>query len=351
MVAGSGAGLEPRRAILISTRAKSKREATIEHDIMSQSTDARPADAVSGNWVDRYAPPPFKPYLRLARADRPIGAWLLLWPCWWSIALAAPHAASNDYGGWNAGAWPNPVLLVLFLIGAMVMRAAGCTFNDIVDKDFDGKVARTRARPIPSGAVSVRNAVAFLMVECVVGLFVLLCLNRAAILLGVASLGLVAIYPFMKRFTYWPQIFLGLAFNWGAILGWAAVTGRVAWPALALYLGGIAWTLVYDTIYAHQDKEDDLLIGVKSTALLFGAATKIWLAGFAILTMIGIWAAGWLAGEGIAFYAVSILAAAHLAWQVATLKIDDGGDCLKKFRANHLFGALVFAAIVAGNLI
>ncbi len=198
-----------------------------------------------------------------------------LWPCCWATALAAPHALpANDYAGLNAGAWPNPILLLLFVIGATVMRGAGCTFNDIVDRDFDGKVARTRARPIPSGAVSVRNAVAFLMIECVIGLFVLLCLNRTAVLLGVASLGLVAIYPFMKRFTYWPQIFLGLAFNWGAILGWGAVTGGVAAPALALYLAGIAWTLVYDTIYAHQDKEDDILIGVKSTALLFGRSTK-----------------------------------------------------------------------------
>ena len=316
---------------------------------MPESAEARPADAVTGNWVDRYAPAPAKPYLRLARADRPIGSRLLLWPCWWSIALAAPHALpSNDYGGLDAGAWPNPILLLLFLVGAFVMRAAGCTFNDIVDKDFDAKVVRTRARPIPSGAVTVRNAVAFLMVEGILGLFVLLCLNRTAILLGIASLGLVAIYPFMKRFTYWPQIFLGLAFNWGAILGWAAVTGGLAWPALVLYLGGIAWTLVYDTIYAHQDKEDDALIGVKSTALLFGAATKPWLAGFAVLTMLGIWAAGWLADAGIAFYAVSVLPAAHLAWQIATVRIDDSGDCLKKFRANHLFGALVFAAIVAG---
>jgi 4-hydroxybenzoate polyprenyltransferase len=318
---------------------------------MIHQAEARPADAVRGNWVDRHAPVWSRPYLRLARADRPIGTWLLLWPCWWATALAAPHALpANDYAGLNAGAWPNPILLLLFLIGATVMRGAGCTFNDIVDKDFDAKVARTRARPIPSGAVSVRNAVAFLMLECVIGLFVLLCLNQTAVLLGVASLALVAIYPFMKRFTYWPQIFLGLAFNWGAILGWGAVTGRVSIPAIALYLAGIAWTLVYDTIYAHQDKEDDVLIGVKSTALLFGKSTKPWLAGFGALTMIGIWVAGALTGEGAAFYVASIVPAGHLIWQVAALQIDDSADCLAKFRSNHLFGALVFAAIVAGNV-
>ncbi len=318
---------------------------------MPESADARPADAVSGNWVDRYAPPFMRPYLRLARADRPIGAWLLLWPCLWSTALAAPHASENVFWGFNAGNWPNPILLVLFFIGAHVMRGAGCTFNDIVDRNFDDKVARTRARPIPSGAVSVTGAAIFLAFECLLGLVVLLCLNRAAILLGIASLGLVAIYPFMKRFTYWPQIFLGLAFNWGAILAWAAVTGRVAPAALVLYLAGIAWTLVYDTIYAHQDKEDDILIGVKSTALLFREKTRIWLAGFAALTMIGIWLAGSLAGESQAFYLVSVFATGHLVWQIGTLKIDDGADCLSKFRGNHLFGALVFAAIVAGNVL
>ena len=314
------------------------------------SAEARPADAVTGNWVDRYAPMATRPFLRLARADRPIGMWLLLWPCWWSTALAAPFG-TGEYWGFDAGNWPHPVLLVLFFIGAFVMRGAGCTFNDIVDKDFDGKVARTRARPIPSGAVSVKGAAIFLVAQCLLGLVVLLCLNRAAILLGIASLALVAIYPFMKRFTYWPQIFLGLAFNWGAILAWAAVTGHVAPAAIVLYLAGIAWTLVYDTIYAHQDKEDDVLIGVKSTALLFGEQTRLWLWGFSALTMAGIWIAGSLAGAGTAFYAVSLLAVGHLVWQVATLKIYDGADCLKKFRANNLFGALVFAAIVAGNVI
>ncbi len=299
--------------------------------------------------MDRYAPTAARPFLRLARADRPIGVWLLLWPCWWSTALAAP-LAPESYWGIETGNWPNPVLILLFFLGAFVMRGAGCTFNDIVDRDFDAKVARTRARPIPSGAVSVKGAVIFLAAECLVGLGVLLCLNRVAILLGVASLGLVAIYPFMKRFTYWPQVFLGLAFNWGAIMGWAAVTGNVAPAAIVLYLAGIAWTLVYDTIYAHQDKEDDVLIGVKSTALLFGERTGIWLAVFSALTMAGIWVAGRLAGEGLAFYIVSLLAAAHLVWQVATLKIDDGSDCLKKFRANNLFGALVFLAILAGNI-
>jgi len=212
-----------------------------------------PTDIHVGDWVDRLLPRWAEPYARLARLDRPIGTWLLLFPGWWGIALAAPR-------------WPDPLLLALFAIGAVAMRGAGCTLNDIADREYDGKVARTRLRPIPSGRVSVKQAAVFMTAQLAIGGAILLSLNRVSILLGLAVLGLTATYPYMKRITYWPQLFLGLNFSWGALIGWTAVTGSLAWPPVLLYLGGICWTLGYDTIYAHQDKEDDARIGVKSSA-------------------------------------------------------------------------------------
>lgn len=285
-----------------------------------------------GNWVDRHAPAIARPYLRLARLDRPIGTWLLLWPCGWAIALA------------SGGIW----LMLLFALGAVVMRGAGCTFNDIADRDLDAQVARTANRPLPSGAVSVPAAWIFLIAQCGVGLAILLSLNDFAIAVGVASLLPVAVYPFMKRITYWPQLFLGIAFNWGALLGWAAVTGELALPAIWLYLGGIFWTLGYDTIYAHQDAEDDALIGVKSTALKFGARSKPAIAGFyaAALAMFAL--AGWSAGTGWGFWPILGLAGLHLAWQVIALQSDNLANCLRLFRSNRDFGAILFVAIVAG---
>jgi 4-hydroxybenzoate polyprenyltransferase len=246
--------------------------------------------------------------------------------------------------------WPDWRLLLVFALGAVVMRGAGCTYNDIVDRDFDARVARTALRPIPSGAVSVRQAVIFLIAQLLVGLAILLVFNRFTIGLGVASLLLVFTYPLMKRVTYWPQAFLGLTFNWGALMGWSAVTGSLGWPALALYAGGIAWTLHYDTIYAHQDKEDDALVGVKSTALKFGRQTKPWLVAFCLLTLllfgvaIGLAALAWPAWIGLA------LVAAHLAWQVTAVDLDDPRDCLAKFHANRWIGWLLLAGIVAGQL-
>jgi 4-hydroxybenzoate polyprenyltransferase len=295
-------------------------------------------DAAPGNWVDRHAPAWTRPYLRLGRFDRPIGWWLLLLPGWWSIALAAP-----PHG------WADLRLLALFLAGAIVMRGAGCVLNDLVDRDFDAQVERTRNRPLPSGQVTPRAALAWLGLLCLAGLAVLLQLNTFSQALGAASLLLVAIYPFMKRITWWPQVFLGLAFNWGALLGWSAVRGELAWPAVLLYLAGIAWTLGYDTIYAHQDKEDDALIGVKSTARLFGGATRPWLAGFYGVTILLIAGAGWLERMGLGFWTGLVLAAAHLAWQVKTVAIDDPADCLSKFRSNKWLGLLVFASILAGR--
>ena len=295
----------------------------------------RVADALPGHWAERLLPAPLRPYARLARLERPIGWWLLLLPGWWAIALAATA---------SGGGWPDARLLALFLAGAVVMRGAGCVYNDIVDRDIDGKVARTRLRPIPSGQVTVKQAWAFLIGLSLIGLVVLIQLNRAAIWLGVASLALVLVYPHMKRYTYWPQVFLGLAFNWGAVLGWAAVRGAVEWPAIALYLGGIFWTLAYDTIYAHQDREDDLLVGVKSTALRLGEGTPRWLAGFFALSIGFIALAGWLAGAGVIYYAGVAAAALHAAWQLSRLDIDDPAVCLKLFRANREYGLIIFAA-------
>lgn len=287
----------------------------------------------TGNWVDRRAPLAMRPYLRLARLDRPIGTWLLLWPCWWSIVLAS--------GEWN--------LMPLFALGAVVMRGAGCTFNDIIDRDLDGRVARTANRPLPSGAIGVRAAWLFLLLQCGVGLLILLSLNRFAILVGALSLLPVIVYPFMKRITYWPQLFLGVAFNWGALLGWAAVTGGLGLPAAYLYLGGIFWTLGYDTIYAHQDKEDDALIGVKSTALKFGGHSRRAIAAF-YACAIGMFAlAGWSAALGPGFWPLLGFAAGHFVLQAANLEIDNPANCLRLFRSNRDFGALLFAAIVAGT--
>ena len=304
------------------------------------------ADAVRGNWVDRYAPVEARPYLRLSRADRPIGTWLLLLPCWWGVALAA---AADPVGmGWG------DVWIALGCgAGAWLMRGAGCTWNDITDREFDGAVARTRSRPIPSGQVTVKQAAAWMAVQALVAFAILLTFNVRAIEMGVASLALVAIYPFAKRFTWWPQVFLGLAFNWGALLAWTAHTGRIGGPSLLLYVSGIAWTLFYDTIYAHQDKDDDELIGVKSTARLFGADTPDWLRAFAVVTVLvmslaiitaltprvsalamvlalgGAWGLGW-----------------HLTWQLAKLDIDDPAACLTLFRSNRTAGlipAVLFA--------
>jgi 4-hydroxybenzoate polyprenyltransferase len=296
----------------------------------------RVADS-TGNWVDRAAPAWSRPYLRLARLDRPIGSWLLLIPCWWSAGLAA--IAARD-------PWPSPWHLLLFLVGAFAMRGAGCTWNDIVDRDLDGRVERTRSRPIPSGQVSTAQAAAFLVAQAVVGLIVLLQFNRFAIGVGIASLGIVVVYPFMKRITYWPQIVLGLAFSWGALMGWAAAFGRLDAPALVLYAGAISWVIGYDTIYAHQDREDDALIGIKSTALLFGPRTKPILALFYGLAVGLIGVSGLLAGAGAAFALGLAAFAGHLAWQIARLDIDDPDACLRLFKANRDAGLILFAGML-----
>ena len=294
------------------------------------------ADA-TGNWVDGLAPAWSRPYLRLARLDRPIGSWLLLLPCWWSSALAAVAAHQRLPDLWH---------IALFFIGAFAMRGAGCTWNDIVDRDLDAAVERTRSRPIPSGQVSVMQASLFLVAQSLVGFMVLIAFNAFTVALGIASLAIVAVYPFMKRITYWPQIVLGLAFSWGALMGWAAAFGRLDGPALLLYAGSISWVIGYDTIYAHQDREDDALIGIKSTALLFGTRTKPMLALFYAGAVILLGAAGFTAGGGIIFALGLIAFAAHLTWQIAHLDIADPNNCLAVFKSDRDAGLILFAGLV-----
>lgn len=300
------------------------------------------ADAVSGHWTRRVLPPRALPYASLARWDRPIGWWLLLWPCWWSAALAAIAAEQPLPNIWH---------LALFMIGAIAMRGAGCTYNDIVDRDIDANVARTKLRPIPSGAISVKNARIFMVAQALVGLLVLVQFNLFAILVGLGSLAVVAVYPFMKRITSWPQAVLGLAFSWGALMGWAAAFGALAVPPLLLYAGGIAWTIAYDTIYAHQDREDDAVIGVKSTARLFAHNTKVWISAFFAVALGLFTSAGLVAGAGWVFAAFMVVPAGHAAWQVGRLKIGDSGRCLMLFRSNTVFGWLVMGAFVAAALV
>jgi 4-hydroxybenzoate polyprenyltransferase len=306
------------------------------------NSQATPADAVPAGLVD-HLPQRWKPYARLARLDRPIGTWLLFWPCVFGLILGAA-ADERRFLDWR-DAW----YVILFAVGALVMRGAGCTFNDIIDRDFDAQVARTRGRPIPSGAVSVRQAAVFLVALCLVGLAVLLQLNWLAVALGAASLLLVAAYPFMKRITWWPQAWLGLTFNWGAILGFAAQTGRVDTGDLMLYAGLFFWTLGYDTIYAHQDKEDDELIGVKSTARLFGANSRAWILRFYAVCFTLILAAGFTEHAGWPFAPLMLLAGAHMLWQVRRLNVDDPVNCLTLFRANRETGALVALALACAS--
>jgi 4-hydroxybenzoate polyprenyltransferase len=305
-------------------------------------SDSKPAamiaDAVPGNWVDRSAPLASRPYLKLMRADRPIGTWLLLIPCWWAqglaeIAVGAPY--------------PNVWYLVLFAAGAFIMRGAGCTYNDIVDREFDAKVARTALRPIPAGLVTARQAFVFAILLSLAGFLVLIQFNVTTIIVGIASLALIAIYPFMKRVTYWPQFVLGLTFKWGALVGWTAITGSLGWPMLGLYVGCVLWTIGYDTIYAHQDKDDDAILGLKSTALRFGPQTKPWLVLFyssaVACWLLTLWLVGATAGPALIALAIVV---GHLAWQIATLDIANPANCLVRFRSNRDLGLIFYAGLV-----
>jgi len=298
------------------------------------------ADARPTNWVDRWSPQFLHPLLKLGRFDRPIGTWLLLWPCWWGIAVATPE-----------GAFPDFRLLVLFALGALVMRSAGCAFNDIADRNFDNQVERTEARPLASGQVSLREAVLFFCLMCLLGLLVLIQLNTYTIILGVASLVLIAIYPFMKRVTYWPQLVLGLTFNWGALLGWTAVTGKLGLIPAILYTAGLFWTLGYDTIYAHMDKTDDILVGVKSTALKFGENTRAWLFVFYGMA-VGLFVLVGLEAHMKPIYYFGIFAVVlHFRYQIEHLNIHDPSNCLRIFKSNLTVGLILFLSIVASKWI
>src|SRR5918994_1215434 len=301
-----------------------------------QGLDAAPSvmDRERG-WIE-HLPERVRPYAVLARWDRPIGSWLLLLPGWWALALAP--------------GWPDLRLVALFAFGAVAMRGAGCVINDLIDRDLDARVERTRQRPLASGRLGVPQALSFLALQSLVGLLVLLAFNRFAIVLALASLPLIVIYPLMKRITWWPQAFLGITFNWGALVGWAAATGELPAPALLLYAAGFFWTLGYDTIYAHQDKTDDALIGIKSTARRLGAATPRWLWGFYGVTLALLAAAGWSAGLGFWFYPFLLAVAGHFAWQIRTLNLDDPRSCLRRFRSNRDLGLLVCLAILAGKV-
>jgi 4-hydroxybenzoate polyprenyltransferase len=305
---------------------------------MTMSIETPVSDAEADNWVDRLAPAKWRPYLRLGRFDRPIGIWLLLFPCWWSQTLAEVTRHEP---------YPNAGLLLLFAAGATAMRAAGCAYNDYVDRDIDAMVSRTANRPIPSGQITPEQALIFVAVASLAGLVVLLRLNTYAIYLGLASLAIVAVYPFAKRFVSYPQLVLGLAFNWGALVGWAAVKGSLGLPAIVLYFGCMLWAVGYDTIYAHQDKEDDALLGLGSTALLFGENTVSYVGGL-YLGAVTLWLiAGALAGAHLAYFLAVVLVFLQMTWQVTTLDTQDPANCLRRFKSNRDVGAAVFLGLVA----
>ncbi|KAM0854868.1 hypothetical protein ACQ4PT_050152 [Festuca glaucescens] len=315
----------------LSTSSRSTDKDTEKKDIL-------PPPPVS--WVERLLPEAARPYAILARLDKPIGTWLLAWPCMWSITIAA-----------MPGELPDLKMLALFGCGAVLLRGAGCTVNDLLDRNIDNKVERTKSRPFASGVLTPSQGVCFLGCQLLLGLGILLQLNNFSRVLGASSLLLVFSYPLMKRFTFWPQAYLGLTFNWGALLGWAAIKESLD-PAviLPLYTAGICWTLVYDTIYAHQDKEDDLKVGVKSTALRFGDSTKKWISAFGAASIGGIALSGYNAELGWPYYPLLTAAAAQLAWQISTVDLSDRADCNRKFVSNKWFGALVFSGILFGRL-
>ncbi len=311
---------------------------------MSDASNHGPgiADALPGHWADRLLPAALRPYARLMRLERPIGWWLLLLPCLWGLALG-----QTALGGGVPDLW----FALLFVIGAIIMRGAGCTLNDIADRDIDARVERTKLRPIPAGQVSVTQALVFLGVLSLAGLLVLVQFNGFSIVLGASSLAIVAVYPFMKRITYWPQAALGLAFNWGALVGWAALHGSLSAAPILLYAGGVAWTLAYDTIYAHQDSQDDAIIGVKSTALKFGAHSPAWLSAFFFAALALIDAAIWLAGGGIIAHLGVAGAALHAAWQLSRFDASNSRRCLELFRSNRIFGLIIAIALATDSIL
>ncbi|MFY9287278.1 MAG: 4-hydroxybenzoate octaprenyltransferase [Alphaproteobacteria bacterium] len=302
-------------------------------DIKTHWTDIK-----TGTWFDRHCPDVIKPYARLMRLDRPIGTWLLLLPCWWGVALASPH-------------FPDLWLMLLFALGAVVMRGAGCVINDIYDRELDKKVERTRTRPLASGEIQLWQAILLLMVLLLIGLGVLLAFNTFTIITGMVSLILVAIYPLMKRITWWPQLFLGFTFNWGALMGYSAVMDTLDMRAIILYMAGIFWTLGYDTIYAHQDVKDDERVGIKSTARLFGTHSKYWITFFYALSLVAFVVVGCITELGKGFYICILLASGFAAIQIALWKPEDPQDCSWRFGSNRNFGLLILLGIILGHYI
>lgn len=308
--------------------------------------EGRVADAVRGHWADHFLPTWFRPYARLSRLERPIGWWLLFWPCLWSLTLAVASGASDA----------QPALLSIFhymlafWVGSVAMRGAGCTYNDLVDHKIDEMVERTRSRPLPSNQVTRKKAWIWLGLQLLVGLLVLLQFNAYTIALGLSSLWVVAIYPFMKRITNWPQLVLGLAFSWGALVGWSAITGSIALAPILMYIGSIAWTIGYDTIYAHQDREDDVMIGVKSTALLFADHTKQWLIFFYSIMILMMLASFVAAGAAWPAFVGLAIAAGHMGWQIRILDIDNSDQCLALFKSNSQIGWLIMAGLLLSML-
>ena len=288
--------------------------------------------------IEKFLPSYLKPFAAIARLDRPTGTWLLLWPCFWSLSLA-----SNGL--------PEIKLCAIFALGAILMRSAGCTYNDIIDRNIDGKVKRTQNRPIPSGRISLTSAIMFLILLLTSSLILLLQLNTLSIWLGLASIAIVFTYPIMKRITYWPQLVLGLAFSWGALLGWTASSGSLEWPALLLYIGGIFWTLGYDTIYAFQDKDDDAIIGVKSSALALGEKAKKWIFIFYFITIFAIGLAGFVTGLKWPFWLALFACGLHFSWQLITINLKDSANCASRFRANSFSGGLIFIGILGDKMI
>ena len=306
---------------------------------MQKHSQEAPTDAVPGNLVDRIAPTLTQPYLRLARYDRPIGAWLLFWPCAWALTLAM---TSSEVGVGHVG------LLLLLGVGAILMRGAGCCWNDIIDQDIDREVHRSQARPLASGVLSRRDAVVFLLLQLAAAFLILLQFNSFTILLCLAAMPLVFFYPFAKRVTSLPQLFLGLTFAWGALAGWSAVNASLALPAVILYVGCVAWIIGYDTIYAHQDSDDDALLGLGSSALFWGEGSRTAVAVCYSVAFLALMLAAWLSASGWLFYLCAPFIAAHFIWQVERLDVGDSDLCLRLFRSNRELGGLVFLALLLG---
>ncbi|CAG9532652.1 unnamed protein product [Cercopithifilaria johnstoni] len=321
----------------IDFKARAKKESQL---LATKLTSVKTQKALSAATFVQISPKSVQPYLKLMRIDKPTGFWLLYWPCTWSIALATPP-----------GSLPDLKMLALFGAGSILMRSAGCIVNDIFDKDYDKMVERTKSRPLASGELNNRQAVAVLSLLLSGSFLILLQFSWFSVIVGASSLFLVVAYPLAKRYTYWPQLVLGLTFNWGALLGWAVIRDELCTVALLLYMASVNWTLIYDTIYAHQDKTDDLIAGIKSTALLFGDKTKYLLAGFAALTILGIGTTGFMVQQTWPFYSALAATGVHLAWQIATVNINDPKDCWKKFKTNQWLGVILFTGIVAGNLL